>query len=109
MATVSKGAKIQNVPPQGKLPQTFETIEDIQAYPTRNAMGPRLTRPQDLALVYDPTHQYDPGGDVLELYLLGIDASFPPGSFVTIPASQVYPLTSETIPDPVAAVPIKNP
>src|SRR5262249_34728737 len=64
-AAVSHGTKVQNVPPQGKLPQTFETIEDIQAVPARNALTPRLTRPQDLALVFDPQHQFDPGGDTL--------------------------------------------
>jgi predicted phage baseplate assembly protein len=99
---VFQGTKVQNVPPQGKLPQTFETVEDIKAYPTRNALTPRLTRPQNLALVYDPT------GGTLDLYLLGIGASFPPGSFKTFKASQVYPLSIQAIPDPVEAVPINN-
>jgi predicted phage baseplate assembly protein len=111
---VSKGLKVQNIPSQGKLPQTFETVEDLRAYATRNALHPRLTRPQDLALVVDPNGQFDPnkvfGADEgpLRLYLLGISAGFPAGSFVEIPASQVYPLTSERIPDPVPAIPLQN-
>ena len=100
---VSKGFKVQNIPPQGKLPQTFETIEDLQAYASRNALRPRLTRPQDLALAVDPIT------NAVGLYLLGINAAFPDGSSVMqLPASQVYPLASETIPDPVLAIPLQN-
>ena len=102
VVAVSRGMKVQNVPAQGRLPQTFETIEDIRAYGSRNALTPRLTRPQNLALVSDPT------GGSLDLYLLGVGASFPPGSFKTFKAAQVYPLSSQAVPDPVAAVPIKN-
>jgi predicted phage baseplate assembly protein len=108
VVTVPRGTKVQNVPPQGKLPQTFETIEPIAAFSARNALHARLTRPQDLALVFDPGHQFDPQGSPLGLYMLGLNATFPMGSFVTIPASRVYPLNRETIPDQVAAVPVKN-
>jgi predicted phage baseplate assembly protein len=107
-AAVSKGLKVQNVPPQGKLPQNFETIEDLQAYATRNVLNPRLTRPQDLALVVIPNDKDPKGPPSIELYLLGINAGFPEGSFVEIPAAQVYPLSSEDIPDPVPAVPLQN-
>ena len=51
IVVVPQGTKVQNTPPQGKLPQIFETLDDIQAYAARNALAPRLTRPQDLALV----------------------------------------------------------
>ncbi|MBV8138812.1 MAG: putative baseplate assembly protein [Deltaproteobacteria bacterium] len=106
---VSRGVKVQNVPAQGKLPQTFETIEDLQAFASRNALRPRLTRPQDLALVFDPQHLFDkddPEPSGLRLYLLGTSAGFPAGSGVLISAAQaqVYPLSSETIPDPVPAI-----
>jgi len=102
-ASVSKGFKVQNIPPQGKLPQTFETIEDLQAYASRNALRPRLTRPQDLALAVDPST------NAIGLYLLGINAAFPDGSNVKqLPASQVYPLTSRTVLDPVPAIPLQN-
>lgn len=98
---VSKGLKVQNIPPQGKLPQTFETIEDLQAQASRNALRPRLTRPQNLALAVDPR------SNTLGLYLLGISASFADQSNVQqLPASQVYPLTAVTMPDPVAAIPL---
>src|SRR6516165_10178568 len=104
-AAVSKGLKVQNIPPQGTLPQTFETIEDVKAYASRNALHPRLTRPQDLALVVDPTTNPVTVG----LYLLGISAGFPPGPDVkTFPGAQVYPLTTEFIPDSVSAIPLQN-
>jgi predicted phage baseplate assembly protein len=107
---VAEGLKVQNVPAQGKLPQTFETVEDIKAYSSRNALHPRLTRPQDLALVYDPNHQFnpDPNAPPLQLYLLGGSAGFPAGSFVEIPAANVFPLASETVPNPVPAVLLQN-
>lgn len=40
---IAKGTKVQSVPPQGKLPQTFETIEDIVARPGWNALHPKTT------------------------------------------------------------------
>jgi predicted phage baseplate assembly protein len=98
--SVSKGLKVQNIPPQGKLAQTFETIADLQAYASFNALRPRLTRPQDLALAPDPKNN-----NTLTLYLLGISAGFADGSnVVQLPALQVYPLTNQPIPDPVPAV-----
>ena len=108
--SLGTGLKVQSIPPQGKLPQTFETVEAIQAYASRNALQPRLTRPQDLALVYDPNHQFnpDPNAPALQLYLLGGSAGFPAGSFVEIPASNVFPLAGETVPDPVPAVLLQN-
>jgi predicted phage baseplate assembly protein len=106
---VSKGFKVQNIPAQGKLPQTFETIEDLKAYASRNALHPRLTRPQDLALVLVPNDKDPKASPSLELFLLGINAGFPDGSSVQqLRASQVYPLTSDPIPDSVAAIPLQN-
>ncbi len=102
VAQLASGMKVQNVPPQGKLPQTFETIEDIRAYASRNALNPRLTRPQDLALVFDP------GSKTTGLYMLGTNSSFPPGSATMIPAAQIYPLASESIPDPAPAIALGN-
>lgn len=47
---VAAGTKVQSVPGPGEKPQTFETIEDIVAYPEWNEIRPRLTTP-----VYAPT------------------------------------------------------
>jgi hypothetical protein len=47
-ALIHKGTKVQSVPPQGKLPQTFETTEDIQAKAEWNELRPRRSLPQTL-------------------------------------------------------------
>jgi hypothetical protein len=44
--TIGVGVKVQSIPAQGQLPITFETVEEIVAYPERNAMRPQLTREQ---------------------------------------------------------------
>ncbi|MBS0506218.1 MAG: hypothetical protein JSR53_02425, partial [Proteobacteria bacterium] len=45
------GSPIQSVPPQGKLPQVFETSAELLARAEWNALRPRLTRPADMALL----------------------------------------------------------
>jgi hypothetical protein len=47
-ATVPQGTRVQSIPGQGELPQTFETAEEIQAHAGWNALRPRLTRPQEV-------------------------------------------------------------
>lgn len=42
-AVISIGSKVQSVPGQGETPQTFETIEEIEARPEWNEMIPRRT------------------------------------------------------------------
>lgn len=44
--TIGKGTKVQSIPVQGELPQTFETVEQIDAMPEWNAARPVLTRKQ---------------------------------------------------------------
>lgn len=101
--TVQQGTKVQSVPPQNQSPQTFETSADIQADALWNALKPRSTRPQDLAVGSDGN-----------LYMLGVSTSFPDGTpgLVTLSTAQVYLLNSETGLDPntaqVAAVPINQ-
>lgn len=51
LCTIAAGAPVQSVPPQGKLPQVFETGEPIVARAEWNALRPRQTRPADLALL----------------------------------------------------------
>jgi hypothetical protein len=48
-ATIAKGVKVLSIPAQGQKPQTFETIEQIEARLEWNALTPRQTQPQDLA------------------------------------------------------------
>jgi hypothetical protein len=69
---VRKGTQVQSVPPQGKLPQVFETSNDFTARQEWNLLRPRLTRPSQLALI-QVTGEW-------KLHLLGPAGSFAPGS-----------------------------
>ena len=95
------GTKIQSVPPQNKLPQTFETSVDIEADVLWNSLKPRMTRPQDLAVGNDGS-----------LYMLGVSTSFRGVSrrLVSLSTDQVYLLNDATMLDPavtqVSAVPV---
>jgi predicted phage baseplate assembly protein len=83
---VAQGTKVQSVPAQGQLPQTFETSESITARAAWNTLRPRLTQPQDLAL----------SGD--DLYLLGTGTALDPSApdVITLPAAQIYPVSPAT-------------
>ncbi len=48
VATVDVGVKVQSVPGRDEKPQTFETVEKIEARAEWNAMRPKLTAPQTL-------------------------------------------------------------
>jgi len=48
VATVDVGVKVQSVPGHDEKPQTFETVEKIEARAEWNAMRPKLTAPQAL-------------------------------------------------------------
>lgn len=41
--TIEKGIKVQSIPGPGEKPQTFETVEQVEARPEWNALKPRLT------------------------------------------------------------------
>ncbi len=49
-AVVPKGAQVQSLPGQDQLPQTFETSDEIETRAEWNALVPRQTRPQELAI-----------------------------------------------------------
>jgi hypothetical protein len=68
-SVVENGTQVQSVPPQGKLPQVFETSNDFVARPEWNLLRPRLTRPAELAVI-------DKAG-VKVLHLLGAAGTFP--------------------------------
>jgi hypothetical protein len=46
--TIDIGTQVQSVPGQDELPQTFETVEKIEARKELNAVKPRLTNPHTL-------------------------------------------------------------
>lgn len=70
LCTVAAGSPIQSVPPQGKLPQVFETSDELLARAEWNALRPRLTRPADMALL-------DASGNPRRLVLLLPQGSVP--------------------------------
>ena len=47
--TIAPGLKVQSIPAQGALPQTFETVEATEARAEWNAMRPRATQDQPLS------------------------------------------------------------
>jgi len=50
VATIPAGTKVQSIPPQNQLPQTFETSSDIFAYASWNSLRPRMGQPQDVTV-----------------------------------------------------------
>ena len=82
-AMVGKGTKVQSVPGQNELPQTFETSEDMTARVEWNALKPRQMRPQELAINNG------------KLYLLGLSVGFGSGA-TTLDVTQTHPLDSDT-------------
>jgi len=55
-AMIDAGTKVQSLPGQNELPQTFETVEKIEARVEWNVLRPRRTRPQVPA--FKDTHTY---------------------------------------------------
>jgi hypothetical protein len=70
------GLKVQSIPGPGEQPQTFETVEPIEARPRWNAIRPRQTAPQALAAGMD------------SLWLKGTDANLRPGDRLLIVAAK---------------------
>jgi hypothetical protein len=73
--TIDSGVKVQSIPGPGEKPQTFETVEIIEARPTWNALKPRATGPQR------------PEGGIMELYLIGVDTQLHPGDGIVVVGS----------------------
>jgi hypothetical protein len=69
-AVVPKGLAVKSIPPPGKLPQTFETSEDIEARVEWNALYPQLTEEQRV------------GDGSTEILLEGLDTFLQPGDAV---------------------------
>jgi hypothetical protein len=78
-AVVAAGTRVQSVPGQNELPQTFQTTEEILARVEWNELRPRLLRPQELAIASD------------KLYLMGLSTGFGGGA-ETLNVSDVEPL-----------------
>jgi hypothetical protein len=72
VSTVPAGTQVKSIPPQGKLPQTFETSAEITARKEWNAMRPRLSETQDLTSGFS------------ELYLQGTGANLKAGDLIVV-------------------------
>jgi hypothetical protein len=70
VATIPAGAKVQSVPPDNQLPQTFETSSDIVAYAAWNSLHPRMSQPQNVTV------------GVNEIYLSGTGSNLRVGDVV---------------------------
>jgi hypothetical protein len=71
-ARIDKGTKVMSIPGQDEKPQTFETIESIDAYASWNTLKPKLTRPR-LPVFKDK-----------EIYLKGVMTGLKPGDGLLI-------------------------
>jgi len=72
VASVPEGIKIQSIPGQDQLPQTFETVEAIEARADWNVLRPRLTTEQEI----------DAGET--QLYLKGVNTQLQPGDAILL-------------------------
>jgi hypothetical protein len=70
--TVAIGAKVQSVPGADEKPQTFETIEEIEARVEWNALKPALTTPAVI------------GAGLKDLYLKGTATNLAPGDAILL-------------------------
>jgi hypothetical protein len=69
---VPRGTQVQSIPRQGQLPQTFETSSDLEARAAWNALRPRLTAPQQIAV------------GASKLYLKGTTTQLQSGDYILI-------------------------
>lgn len=77
VSTIPAGTKVQSIPPQRKLPQTFETSQELVGYKEWNALRPRLSQNQNLVT------------GISEIYLKGTGSNLKTGDVVLI-SSGVY-------------------
>jgi hypothetical protein len=74
--TIDIGAKIQSVPGPNEKPQTFETVQALEARANWNALTPLSSRPQVMTR------------GLRELYLAGVDTQLQPGDAILIIGSE---------------------
>ncbi len=87
---VAAGTKVQSVPGPGEKPQTFETIEDVVAYPEWNEISVRVREP-----LYNPTTTLWSKGkiDVKKGEVIAVHAA---GSVPAVVTSVVYDASEDT-------------
>lgn len=68
--TIGQGTKVQSIPAPGKLPQTFETSEELVARPEWNALKPKTTIAHELK------------SGIKEVYLQNVNLGLKPGDYL---------------------------
>jgi hypothetical protein len=88
--TVPLGTKVQSVPGEGQLPQTFETAEQIQARVSWNAIKARQSQRQQLSIeggqlkLRDPAAVAVPATPCATLWLAGTATGLNPGDLLVV-------------------------
>jgi hypothetical protein len=87
--TVPLGTKAQSIPAAGQQPQVYETVVAIEARVAWNAMRPRATFRQDLAVGYEMVWALDPAGvlppvPAASLWLDGTGTGLKPGDVIAV-------------------------
>jgi predicted phage baseplate assembly protein len=86
--TIPKGTKVQSIPGGGELPQTFETLEDIEARTGWNAIRPRRFQRQQLSVEAGALALRDGAGATSvpcgSLWLEGTQAGLRPGDRLVV-------------------------
>ncbi len=83
--TIAKGMRVQSVPAQDQLPQSFETSEDLAARTEWNRLGLRVTAPQQFA------------GQAGKLYLAGAATGLKPGDALLLGVADAKPLPARVL------------
>jgi Baseplate J-like protein len=86
VVNIPKGTRVQSVPGQGQLPQTFETSADITAWPDWNVLRPRLTQPQTLDIAAQSIYIAGTATNLKQGDLLLLAVKQSDGSIATNPA-----------------------
>jgi hypothetical protein len=96
--SIAKGTRVQSVPLQGQtppeMPQTFETIEAIVAYPEFNELRPQLTRAQ----MYADINSGDTADGLNHVFFSGTSTKLSPGDkLLFVSAAGGVPLALRTV------------
>ena len=76
VVSLDDGTRVQSLPGQDELPQTFETVEEIEARPEWNSLRPRQREPKN------------PDEDDTEVYLKGTGTGLLPGDGLLLVGSR---------------------
>lgn len=86
--TIAAGTRVQSVPGPGELPQTFETVEEIEARVAHNTLLPRTTQPQKFAVSGSQVKLVGLDGvtqvNATRIYLAGTATGLKPGDTLVI-------------------------